>query len=145
MINEKFIRNIVEENISGSDHYLVDVVIRSGNKIMVLLDGDNGVSIKDCVSISRAIEGSLDRDVEDFALDVSSPGLDQPFRVLRQYTKNVGKTIKVKHANGDTYVGKLKDVDDVGIKLLITEKKEEREESIPYTDIKETRIVISFN
>ena len=93
MISVDKIQKIAEEKLAESTNFIVDIAVKSGNKIIVLLDNDNGVSIGDCVAMSRHIEASLDREADDFELNVMSPGLSEPFKILRQYQKNIGKLI----------------------------------------------------
>ena len=92
MISKEKIRYLVDEMLS-EDMFIVDINVGLGNAIAVSLDSDSGMSIDKCVGISRHIEHNLDRETEDFSLEVSSPGLTHPFRVLRQYQKNIGQKI----------------------------------------------------
>ena len=156
MISKNRIIELAQERINELDNgnYLVDVSVSAKNVILVKMDNLNqGVSIKDCVSVSRNIEHNLDREAQDFELKVSSPGLDQPFMVYEQYLKNVGKTIEV-ILNDSSLKGELLTVSPDEIELKQTEKiknkttkKKETLETIHkilMNDIKETRIVISF-
>ena len=156
MISKNHIIRLAQERIDELDNgnYLVDVSVSAKNVILVKMDNLNqGVSIKDCVSVSRNIEHNLDREKQDFELKVSSPGLDQPFMVYEQYLKNVGKTIEV-ISNDSSLKGELLTVSPDEIELKQTEKiknkttkKKETLETIHkilMNDIKETRIVISF-
>ena len=74
----------------------MDVRVSEGNAISILLDDDEGTSIAKCIALSRHMEDELDRDAEDFSLDVSSPGLDQPLKMHRQYQKNIGRDVQLK-------------------------------------------------
>tara|TARA_B100001778_G_scaffold50992_1_gene38209 strand:+ start:47 stop:517 length:471 start_codon:yes stop_codon:yes gene_type:complete len=156
MISKNRIIELAQERINELDNgnYLVNVSVSAKNVILVKMDNLNqGVSIKDCVSVSRNIEHNLDREAQDFELKVSSPGLDQPFMVYEQYLKNVGKTIEV-ILNDSSLKGELLTVSPDEIELKQTEKiknkttkKKETLETIHkilMNDIKETRIVISF-
>ena len=156
MISKNRIIELAQERINELDNgnYLVDVSVSAKNVILVKMDNLNqGVSIKDCVSVSRNIEHNLDRETQDFELKVSSPGLDQPFMVYEQYLKNVGKTIEV-ISNDSSLKGELLTVSPDEIELKQTEKiknkttkKKETLETIHkilMNEIKETRIVISF-
>ena len=154
MITKEKIRQLVEERIQDSDNYLVDVKIAPGNKIIIEIDNDQGVSIKDCVSVSKYVEQNLDRETEDFELQVSSPGLSQPFKILKQYFKNTGRMVEVITAEGEKIVGKLLMADEGGIMLesemRITDEKTKKKKTIKkvidlnYSNIKETKVVISF-
>lgn len=145
---------MVAEKIEGTDYYILDVEIRPGNNIKVELESMGPVAISDCVDISRQIEHNLNRDEEDFALQVSSPGIDKPLRDYRQYVKNVGRTLKVKLADGIEAEGELLSADSEGI-VLISKRKErvpgkkkkrlvEEELTLNYPEIKEARIKIKF-
>ena len=110
MILKKEIVRLAEERINELDNgnYLVDVTISPKNSITVKMDNLNGgVSVKDCVSVSRNIEHNLDREQEDFELQVSSPGLDQPFMVMQQYVKNIGNQVSVTTQKNETLTGEL--------------------------------------
>ncbi len=135
--------------------FLVEVDVTPRNDIFVYLDCDEGrVSIEDCVSVSRNIEHNLDRDKEDFQLSVSSAGMDQPFKVFKQYEKNVGREVKVVFNEHGSQEGKLISVDQEKV-VLQTETKEKVEgkkkkelvvktHEIPFQDIKQTKLVITF-
>ena len=107
MISDLHIRNLVEKALESTHSFLVGVHVTPMNKIIVLLDREGGVSIKQCVEVSRFIEKNLDREAEDFELEVSSAGLDQPFKVLRQYQKNIGRFVEVLTKEGIKKEGKL--------------------------------------
>ena len=123
MIAKKEIIRLAQERINELDNgnYLVDVNISSKNAIKVKMDNlHGGVSVKDCVSVSRNIEHNLDRDQEDFELQVSSPGLDQPFMVYQQYLKNVGRNVTVTTFSEEIFSGELikADLKEISIKEL---------------------------
>jgi ribosome maturation factor RimP len=154
MITEKKIRELVEEKIAGTENYIVELRVRPGNKILILLDNMNGLAIKDCVDVSRHVEHNLDRESEDFELEVSSPGLDQPLRILRQYQKYIGKQVQVVTTDGNKITGELKSANEEAIEVE-TRAKEKIEgkkgkqlvvtnHKLPFTNIKETRVVITF-
>src|SRR5688572_11230920 len=81
--------------------FLIDLTITDGFKIIVTLDGDNGVTLQDCIDISRAIEHNLDREEQDFSLEVASAGVSAPLKLKRQYRKNIGRTLKVRTADSN--------------------------------------------
>jgi ribosome maturation factor RimP len=133
--------------------FLIDLTITDGYKIIVTLDGDNGVTLQDCIDISRAIEHNLDREEHDFALEVASAGVSTPLKLVRQYKKNIGRTLKVKMAEG-TVEAPLKEVNDDFI-VLEWEAREPKKigkgketvvkrQEIPYGDIKEALVTITF-
>lgn len=158
MIAKDSIRALAEERIEERDKliYIVEITIGNGNQILVELDREEGaVSIEDCMSVSRNIEHNLDREVEDFALEVSSAGMTKPFRVLKQYLKNIGKEVKVQSLeHGKSTEGVLKSADEEGIVIETKEKrriegKKKKEwviEEIPFTynEVKETKLIITF-
>ncbi len=152
MIAESNIIKLVEEAISGTDLFMVNCHIGAGNKIYVFLDGDSGVKIDDCVKVSRHIESNLDREKEDFELHVSSSGLDHPLRVLRQYQKNIGREISVQKNDGSNVSGVLKEVSAEKVVMEPKAKKASKKNTepqetlvdIPFSEIKETKIIISF-
>lgn len=98
---------MVEEKLSDTT-FIVDISVGPGNAISVIIDSDEGLSIDKCIEMSRHIEHQFDREVEDFSLEVSSPGLTQPFKVLRQFLKNLEKEVEIVTAKGDKITGILK-------------------------------------
>jgi len=110
MINKKKIEDIVLDELVDSDIVLVDTQVSSSNAIKVLLDSEKGVTITDCVKVSRSIEGSLDREIEDFELEVSSYGLFSPFKLLLHYQKNIGKEVEVYLNEGKNFKGVLNNI-----------------------------------
>ena len=98
MIEKIKILELVNQALEGTDKFLVNLKVTPDNRIYV--DGDNGVTIDDCIELSRAIESRLDRDEEDFALDVSSAGADQPLKLTRQMVKNIGREVEAMTFDG---------------------------------------------
>jgi len=135
------------------DVFLIDLTITDAFKIIVTLDGDNGVTLQDCIDISRAIENNLDREEVDFSLEVASGGVSAPLKLVRQYKKNIGRTLQVKTAT-ETITAELVDANDDFITLTWTarEPKEigkgkvtvEKRLELPYADIKEAIVTITF-
>ena len=146
MIEKIKILELVNNTLEGSDKFLVNLKITPDNRIYVDIDGDNGVTIDDCIELSRAIEGQLDRDEEDFALDVSSAGADQPLKLIRQYRKNVGRELEVLTVDGERAEGTLEDASDEGIVLRTKGTKKQAPETLrmAYRDIKSARVTIKF-
>ena len=154
MIEIEKIKKLAEEKIAESTNFIVDISIKPGNNITVLLDNDAGVSISDCVAMSRHIESGLDRELEDFELNIMSPGLTEPFKIIRQYQKNIGKQIDVLTKENKKIIGKLLSVSDEGIVLEV--KSKERVENkkakqiiintinLTFNQVKKTKVVLSF-
>jgi len=125
----------------------VNVSVDGSNRIHVHVDKRDGITIEDCAGISRALEGRLDRDRDDFSLEVSSPGLDAPFRVPEQYLKSIGKLISVQCMDGKKILGILKESDRSGILLEIPPEKKGGEpemKKLDFNEIASTKIHIQF-
>lgn len=137
---------MAEEKLAGTDSYLVEVKVNPRNQIKVFIDNQKGIGISQCVEVSRHIEGNLDREVEDFELEVSSAGLDQPFKVIQQYKKYLGKKVKVLTKDGNKLTGTLLNADNEGFEIETEAKKKEEPKKVnfKYDDVKETKVVISF-
>ncbi len=154
MITREKIQALINEKLEGTDFFVVSIDISPANKIVVEMDGDNGFPISECINFSRQIEHNLDREEEDFALEVSSPGLTKPFRLTRQYIKNLNKNVEVKTNDGDKIKGKLIVADDEKITVQTSrkersEKKNKKVEVIEDVEllrenILETKLVIEF-
>jgi ribosome maturation factor RimP len=122
MISQSEIKKLVEARIEGTKLFIVDINVSGSNKINVLVDGYDGVSITDCIDVSRGVEHNLDREEQDFELEVSSAGLDMPFLVPDQYKKNLGRPIKVYTEDGKKHEGRLTYFDDIKIEITFEEK-----------------------
>ena len=146
MIEKIKILELVNQALEGSDKFLVSLKITPDNRIYVDIDGDNGITIDDCIELSRAIESQLDREEEDFALDVSSAGADQPLKLVRQYRKNIGRDVEVVYLDGEKVEGELTGADDEHFTLRThgSKKQAPQELQIAYRDVKSTRVSIKF-
>jgi ribosome maturation factor RimP len=157
MIAKERIQELAEERIAELNNglYIVDLRVSTTNVIHVELDKiKGGVSVEDCMSVSRNIEHNLDREKEDFELHVSSAGLDKPFRHVNQYAKNIGRTVKFQMNDGTKYEAEIAKVLDDSVvityrekEVLENKKKKELVEKIvelPLSEIKEAKIVITF-
>lgn len=135
MIKKEQIEKYVLDALSD-EYFVVSILVKKGNAIEVLIDGDKGVSIQKCVDVSRAIEQQLDRDAEDFELNVSSAGLGKPFKVHRQYLKNIGREVEVSPAEGKPISGILKKVDNKGFDLEVNtlEKSDNKKKKVETTN-----------
>ena len=123
MIERNRIEELIDQKLEGTEFFLVELKINIANKIDVFIDGMKGVTIKDCVGISRHIESSLDREEQDFELNVSSPGAEESFKVLKQYEKNIGRKLIVSTHDGITQEGILIEANFLEIKIEKTEKR----------------------
>jgi len=133
--------------------FLIDLIITDSFKIIVNLDGDNGVALQDCIDISRAIENNLDREEQDFSLEVASVGVGSPLKMVRQYKKNVGRTLIVKLAT-ETIEAELVEANDNFIilswkareakKLGKGKETVHKRQEIPYSEIKEAIVTVTF-
>ena len=126
MIDRNVVKSIVEEWLEDKSYFLVDVEISSENKILVEIDHADGVWIEDCVELSRYIEDRLNRDDEDYELEVGSAGLGQPFKVAQQYINHVGKEVEVLSLDGKKQQGILKEVADDGLSFVVTVKEKQK-------------------
>jgi ribosome maturation factor RimP len=134
--------------------FLIDLTITDSNKIVVILDGDNGVQLQDCIDVSRSIDQNLDREELDFSLEVASVGVGSPLKMVRQYKKNVGRTVIVKLQDATSIEAKLEEATDEYIVLSwearepkkIGKGKEtiQKRREIPFHDIKEAIVTIIF-
>jgi len=137
-----------------TDLFLVDLKISASSDVIVILDGDNGVTLQDCLDASRAIEFNMDREIHDFSLQVMSAGLSEPLESPRQFKKNIGREIEVMLNDSSEIEGELLTVDEEKIVLkleyrrpkLIGKGKEDvvEEKEIPYSEIKKALVVIKF-
>jgi ribosome maturation factor RimP len=153
MIEKAKINQLIDEFLTDSPLFLVDLKVSGRNQILVYLDGDNGVPISSCVQVSRLIESSLDREVEDFELEVSSVGIDKPLVMPRQFRKNIGREIMFTGEDGKKIKAKLIAADDstMTIEKEIPKKKkkdttppEEPIQQIPYQAAKDVKVQVSF-
>jgi ribosome maturation factor RimP len=147
----KTISGIIESLLeSDPDKFLVEVRIAPGNHIKVFLDGDSGITIEKCVAVNRKLYKKLEEDGvfpgNDFSLEVSSPGLDEPLRLHRQYVKNIGRQVQVRLNDGSEIEGKLTNVTDTDIVVeqLKGRKKEVIRHTLLFENIKTTKIQVVF-
>ncbi len=152
-LKDKVYRLLDEALAENPSLFLIDCKIQSGNSIEVTIDGDDGVKVEDCIAISRAIEHNLDRDEEDFSLQVMSSGVSEGLKHIRQYKNNVGRKLKVK-TKEETLEGEL--ISATEDKVTLTWKAREpkpigkgkvtvaKEASVAYEDIVEAKVMITF-
>ena len=154
MIEVGVVKALVEEWLSGKDYFLTDLTISPDDRIVVEIDHKDGVWIEDCVELSRFIESGLDREREDFELEVGSAGIGQPFKVLRQYQIHQGDRVEVLKAEGKKLVGVLGEADEEGFSLTVTEKVKlegkkrpelvDRDYRLTFSEVKHTKYLIDF-
>lgn len=123
MIDNKTVRELAEEWLKDKEYFLVDTSVDNQNKITVEIDHRDGVWIEDCCELSRFIESRLDREIEDYELEVGSAGIGQPFKVLQQYINNIGNEVEVLTAAGKKQHGILSAADENGFAVTVTEKQ----------------------
>ncbi|PIB27337.1 ribosome assembly cofactor RimP [Maribacter sp. 4G9] len=153
MLKER-VRELLEKGLEeDSTLFLIDFTVSPDNKIKVVIDGDHGVTVNDCIKISRAIEHNLDREEQDFSLEVASAGATAPMVMPRQYKKNIGRKLEVE-TFGSSYEGKLVQTNDeyivlewkarepkpIGKGKVTVQKREE----IPFSEIKKAKVILKF-
>lgn len=154
MIFKEKVNSLLTEALSERPSlFLIDLTITDVFKVIVTLDGDNGVALQDCIDISRAIESKLDREDQDYSLEVASVGVGSPLKLVRQYIKNIGRTLIVT-TNTEKIEAELVDANEDFIILSwkarepkkIGKGKEtvQKEQQIPYKDIKEAVVTVTF-
>ena len=141
MINSETIAELLEQHIRGTDMFVVEVAVKAGNSIRVHVDRPNGISIDECVQNSRFLNETMDRDEEDYSLEVSSPGLSASLKVKQQYEKNLGHPVDVLFNDGTRATGKLQSVTEKGFTL----KGKGDEQEIEFEEVKTVKAIISFN
>ena len=154
MIDSKKVKALTEEWLEGKDYFFVDATVSDDNKIVIEIDHKDGVWIEDCCDLSRYVESKLDRDVEDFELEVGSAGIGQPMKVVQQYVNNVGNDVEVLTADGKKLTGVLTAADNDGFALSYKEKQKVKEKKRPvmvdvtrtfsYGETKWVKTVIKF-
>jgi len=156
MINKQTVLDLVNEKLDeNTKFYLIDLKVSSDNKIYVEIDHKTQpISITDCIAFSRQVEHNLDRESEDFELEVASPGLSNPFKVHQQYIKNKGKDVKVMLKGGKVIEGELAEIEEeyIVVKNETKEKIEGKKKKVlvqnahelKFEDINQTKIVIKF-
>ncbi|MDN3687767.1 ribosome maturation factor RimP [Cyclobacterium jeungdonense] len=149
------IEEIVEKHLPDASHFVVDIqIVEKGPKksLHILIDADQGITIETCALVSRAVGEEIEaKELMDtaYVMEVSSPGVDFPLSSRRQYQKNVGRSLKVTLENNDTIEGKLTEVDQRGIRMVVMKKEKGKkavEESLdlPFEQIRKSIVVVSF-
>ncbi|HET8809094.1 MAG TPA: ribosome assembly cofactor RimP [Flavobacteriaceae bacterium] len=153
MLKEKVETLLAEALDENPGLFLIDLEIVGNNQILVVIDGDKGVSVNDCIAVSRKIEHNLDREEEDFSLEVTSAGVSQPLKLPRQFKKNIGRKLSVV-TKDDKFEGELVDVTDetISLKWKAREPKPvgkgkttvKKEAVLNYAEIVEAKVMITF-
>ena len=154
MIQKQAIIDLINSHFEGTDKFIVDVKVLKGNVIEIYIDAPNHVLIADCVELSRFVESNLDREKDDFELQVSSPGATESFKVLPQYKKYIGTKVKVVTKEGEKHEGILKAAEEKEFVLEETKREKKvigkgnetviKDLTFLYNQIKETKSVLPF-
>jgi ribosome maturation factor RimP len=154
MIDKQTVQCLVEKWLNDKDYFLTDLTISDDDRIVVEIDHKEGVWIDDCVELSKFIEANLDRDVEDYELEVGSAGIGQPFKVRQQYVNNIGNEVEILLSDGSKLKGVLKDADDDGFTAVVKKKVKpegakrpkmvDEDLRLAYGEAKEVKAVIKF-
>jgi len=156
MISKELVIQIIDEWMENTTFFLVDVKINAENDIFIEFESETDeINIDDCVGLSKFVEDKLDREKEDFALEVGSAGLGQPFKVLKQYEIHIGEEVEVLTKTGKKLTGILKTVDQSGFCIAVSRKVKienskktmvvEVDESYRHEDVKSVKYVIQFS
>lgn len=151
---ETKVRKLLEEGLAAhSGLFLIDFSVSADNRIKVVIDGDDGVRVEDCIKISRAIEHNLDREEGDFSLEVTSAGATEPLVVSRQYPKNIGRKLAV-HTEADAYEGTLTEVGEAHIVLEWKAREPkpvgkgkhtvQKRKELPFEAIKKAKVILKY-
>lgn len=149
MILKEKIEQLATGFLEETDKFIMNTEVKPGNLIIVTIEGDTMVTIDDCIRLSRSIENSLDRDVEDFELRVRSYGADNPLVLPRQYKKHIGRELDITLADDNKIQGKLQTVNDNSIVILESKSgkkktQEQTKKTVPFSEILDARIILSF-
>ena len=148
---EELLAKFLEER---TDLFLIHLKVSADDNIVVVLDGDNGVTLQDCLDASRAIEFNIDREEQDFALQVMSAGLSEPLATPRQYKKNIGRDVEITLQDDSKIEGELATADEEGLVLILRYRKPKEvgkgkvdvveEKPINYADVKKAMVQVKF-
>ncbi len=148
---ERLLEDFLENR---EDLFLIDLKISANDDVTIILDGDEGVTLQDCLDASRAVEFNMDREAHDFSLQVMSAGLSEPLSMPRQFKKNIGRSLDILLQNDTRIEGELTKVEEDSITLLLRYRKPkeigkgkidvEEEKIIQFQDIKKALVTIKF-
>jgi ribosome maturation factor RimP len=151
-LEKEVFEKVVNLKLAETSLFLVDIEITKRNEVNIFIDGDEGVNLKDCISLTRHIEEEIDREIEDYELTVSSAGVGNPLKLARQYKKNIGRKLSILTVDDKQIEAELKAADDEEIQVYYKVKEKvdnknkvvEYNEKYQYNQIKEAKVVISF-
>lgn len=156
-MNEGILQKTIEEYVSillqdDSDVFPVDIKVNPGNSIFIYLDADSGVTIEKCTRLNRALYKQIEENglfpAGDFSLEVSSPGINEPLKLKRQYKKNIGRTVEVTLNDGSKKAGKLTEVNDEQMIIEETDGKGKKaiikKTTILFNEVKHTKVLVTF-
>lgn len=153
MLKDKIEKSAQDFLATRPDLFLIDLQLNGKAEVQIVVDGDQGVTIKDLTSFTRFIENQVDKEVEDYALNISSFGLSNPLQLPRQFQKNIGRKLQIT-AQGKQYTGTLNKADDDAIEIAWKERvpkeigkgKQTKEftETFTYNQIEKATIIITF-
>ena len=154
-MNQEVVKQLLQEAMEENESlFLIELSFLANNKIFIELDGDAGINLNECIRISRHIEHNLDREDEDFSLEVTSVDISKPLKVPRQYQKNIGRILSVKTVEGEKIEGTVvsADLNNVSLEWKAREPKPigkgkvtvHKVEEIAYSDIVEAKVMIKF-
>lgn len=149
------VKQLLDKALEENEHlFLIDLDFSETNKISVVLDGDLGVNLQDCINVNKFLDSGLEGEEVDFSLEVASAGISSPLKLVRQYKKNIGRTLKIKTISQGDFEATLSDANEENATLSWSarEPKEigkgkvtvQKTITIPYSDIKEAVVIISF-
>ncbi len=154
MIDKQALTQFIDSQLADTDMFLVEVTISADNEIKVEIDSMQPIDIDACIDLTRKIEAAFDRDVEDYELEVGSAGLTSPFKVVRQYEKNIGNPVEIITTDGRKLKGTLTDADAEGCEIEMQQKVKKEgakkpvietvHERLPYTDIRQAQYHLEF-
>jgi ribosome maturation factor RimP len=154
MVTEARVRQSLERHLEGTTHFVVDVAVRPGPKVVVEVDNDKAITLEELARLNKAVRDDLGADADDCELQFSSPGMGRPFKVARQYQKHIGRLVELVLADGNTVQGQLVDLADEQLSLRIQHpskvkgrlpKLDDEVTLFPLTGIKATKAIIKFN
>ncbi len=152
MISAQTIQQLIESLPELEKFFIVDIKVSKDNVITIKADTDAGITIDECGDLSHAIEEHLDREQEDYELEVSSPGLTEPLRILRQYVKNIGKEVDIVMVDGEKIKGTIAAANETSVTIEETHTEKQNgkrvkvttQNSYNFCDIKQTKLKITF-